>query len=255
MSWPRRAASSCSRSSTSPSTTRAVSGASESLLASRRNSVRSTSSSANMSTARRAICPPAPSTSTFVTPCSPRCLLHVLVEEGDDLLGVPAEVVVAVLEPVGGVLDPEELLVLGPQQVERLLRVLGVAGPGVVEDLVHPHRHLDGLREMVRGHLGRGPSTHLQQLQVDQLLVPADSLQFRHGREDRGHGDHHRAAHASYVLEHPRSPVDSFVLRVAARALAVQADSHLAQLGVVVDVVLDADTVTPLPTTDAGDAT
>src|SRR5918999_5714103 len=178
MSWPRRAASSCSRSSTSPSATRAVSGASASLLASRRKRVSSTSSSANMSTARRAICPPAPSTSTFVTPCSPRCLLHVLVEEGDDLLRVPAEVVLAVREPVGGALDPEELLVLGPQHVERLLRVLGVPGPGVVEDLVHPDRHRDGVGEMVRGHLGRGPATHLQQLQVDQLLVLADPLQF-----------------------------------------------------------------------------
>jgi hypothetical protein len=56
----------------------------------------------------------------------------VLVEEGDDPLRVPAEVVVAVLEPLGGVLDPEELLVFGPQQVEGLLRVLGVAGPSVV---------------------------------------------------------------------------------------------------------------------------
>src|ERR671921_3058372 len=141
MSWPRTAGSSCARSSTSPSTTRALSGGSASLLASRSKSVSSTSSSANIPTARRAIYPPAPSTSTFVILWFFRLgLLHVPVEEGDDLLRVPAEVVVAVPEAGGGVLDPEELLVLAAQQVEGLLRVLGVPGPGIVEDLMHKYR-------------------------------------------------------------------------------------------------------------------
>lgn len=45
----------------------------------------------------------------------------MLVEEGDHLLRMPSEVVVAVFEAFRGVLDPEQFLVLAAQEVEGLL--------------------------------------------------------------------------------------------------------------------------------------
>jgi hypothetical protein len=47
-------------------------------------------------------------------------LLHVLVEEGDDLFRMTSEIIVGVLEASCGALDPKQLLVLAAEQVEGL---------------------------------------------------------------------------------------------------------------------------------------
>ena len=56
---------------------------------------------------------------------------HVFVEEGDDSFRMPSEVIVSVLEAPRGTLDPEQFLFLATQQIEGLLRVLGIPCPGV----------------------------------------------------------------------------------------------------------------------------
>jgi hypothetical protein len=65
------------------------------------------------------------------TPCasSRGRSFHVLVEEGDNFLRMLSEVIVTVLEAPGGALDPEQLLFLAAQQIEGLLRVLGIPCP------------------------------------------------------------------------------------------------------------------------------
>src|SRR5690348_5824295 len=49
-------------------------------------------------------------------------------------------------------------------------------------------------------------------------------------------------------------PGNSFVLRVAAHALAVEADRHLAESGVIIHIFFHANAVAPLPASDAADA-
>ena len=50
----------------------------------------------------------------------------MLVEERDDTFRIPTEVVVAIPEAFGGVLDPEQFLVLACKKIESLLRVFGI---------------------------------------------------------------------------------------------------------------------------------
>jgi hypothetical protein len=56
----------------------------------------------------------------------------MLVEPRDDLLRVPAEPVVAVLEAARGAVDPEQLLLVAGEQVEGLLSRPAIARSRVV---------------------------------------------------------------------------------------------------------------------------
>ena len=51
-------------------------------------------------------------------------LLHVVVEKRDDSLRIPTEVVVAIPEAFGGILDPEQFIVLACQQIEHRVRAV-----------------------------------------------------------------------------------------------------------------------------------
>ena len=109
----------------------------------------------------------------------------------------------------------------------------------------HGHFHAGG-PEMGR-HFRRNESSHLQQFEVDELLILADALQLRHRRVDRRYGYHHGAAHTQHILKQVRATVDCMVLRVAAHTLAVEADFHFRKRWVGVDIFLNANAVTPFP--------
>ena len=98
------------------------------------------------------------------------------VEEGEDLLRISSEVVVAILEASSRVLNPDHFLLFGSKHIEGFLRVFRVLGPCVVSHLNGQVRHRDCRRKELRGHVRGREGTHLQQLQVDEFLILGDSL-------------------------------------------------------------------------------
>ena len=81
----------------------------------------------------------------------------------------------------------------------------------------------------------------------------ADALEFGKCIEDGRHGNHHRAAHAEDVRKQLGPPVDGFVLRVAAHALAIEPDSHFAERSVAIHIPLHAHAVPPFPPANAAE--
>ncbi len=108
----------------------------------------------------------------------------MLVEEGKDFLRISSEVVVAILEASRCVFNPDHFLLFGCKQIEGLLRVFRVLGPRIVPHLNREVGHRDFRRKELRGHIGSREGAHLQQFQIDELLILADSLQLRERLKD-----------------------------------------------------------------------
>jgi hypothetical protein len=64
------------------------------------------------------------------------CVLHVFVKERENFFRMPSEVIVTILEAPGRALNPNQFLLLAPQQIEGLLCVLGILGHKIDLDRV-----------------------------------------------------------------------------------------------------------------------
>ena len=178
-------------------------------------------------------------------------LLHVPVEEGQHLFGILAEIVVPI-EATRCAFDPEQVLVVGAEKVERLLAVFR-RGPQIVAHLHDEGGHIDIACEQMRRHLGIGETAKLFLLEIHCIEIIADAIQLGELAHQCRHRYNQWAEHAQNVFEHLGSPRHRLILGIAAGALAVKAELHPGQLRMGIDIGLRANAVSPFITPDAAD--
>ena len=117
--------------------------------------------------------------------------------EGEHLLRISSEVVVAILEASRCVFNPDHFLLFCCKHIEGLLRLFRVLGPGIVPHLNRQVGHRDFRRKELRSHIGSREGARLQQFQIDELLILGDFLQLRERPERWLTWKHQRTAQIS----------------------------------------------------------
>ena len=173
------------------------------------------------------------------------------VEEDEHLFGIFAEIIVPV-EAARGAFDPEHILVVGAEKIERFLAVFR-RGPQIVAHLDDEGGHIDIGGEQMRRHLGIGETAKLFLLEIHCIEIVVNAIQLGELTHQRRHRHDQRAEHAQDVPEHLRPPRHRLILRVAPGAQAVKAELHLGQVRMGVDIGLRANAVAPFITPDAAD--